>query len=154
MPKPREHRIHELLAAVHRAGRLDAYAYAEEAWGADPRALADARAAAEELVAQKLARYVDEPRTTLALTPFGRYWSADGGYLAFLRADAAGPAKPAREGGGEDAGMDPAMRRELQAMRLDLTRKRLKTFWWGFGLSLAAFVLSVISLYLAITGRR
>lgn len=153
MPKPRERHAQELLDAAHRAGKLDVYAYGEHAWGPEPQALADARGAADDLVAHRLARFVDAPRTTIELTPFGRYWSTEGGYLGYLKSDGAAPKAP-REGGGEDAGMDAATRNQYQRLRMELMQKRLKTFWWGFGISIVSFVLSVVSLYLAITGRR
>ena len=156
MPKPRERLADDLLDAAHRAGRLDVYAFGESTWGPEPRALADARAAADELVAHKLARFADEPRTTIELTPFGRYWSTEGGYLAFLKSDGAAAAtRGGRErGDGEEGGMDPETRRRYQQLRMSLMEKRLKTFWWGFGISIVSFVMSMLSLYLAVTGNR
>ena len=152
MPKPRERLIHELLDAAHRAGQLDVYAFGEQAWGPEPHALADARAAADDLVLHKLARFVDEPRTTIALTPFGRYWSTEGGYLAFLKSDGATPARGGRDG--DEGGMDPETRRRYQQLRMSLMEKRLKTFWWAFGISIVSFTMSMLSLYLAVTGNR
>ena len=154
MPKPRERLVHELLDAAHRAGRLDVYEFGEQTWGAEPRALADARAAADELVAHTLARFVDEPRTTIALTPFGRYWSTEGGYLAFLKSDGAATPRAGRDRDGEDGGMDPETRRRYQQLRMSLMEKRLKTFWWAFGISIVSFATSMLSLYLAVTGNR
>jgi hypothetical protein len=156
VPKPREHRTQETFEAVHRNGRLDVYAFAESTWGAEPQALSDARVVGEELVAQRLARWTDAPRTTLELTAFGRYWSAHGGYFGFLQSDvpAVVPSRRERDGGDEGGDGDGEMRKELQRLRLDLMRKRLRTFWWGFGFSLLSLAMSVLSLYLAVTGRR
>jgi hypothetical protein len=156
MPKPREHRSHELFDALHRRGTLDVYAFAEGAWGAEPQALGDARAVSDELVAQRLARFTDGPRTTLELTAFGRYWAAHGGYFGYLASDAPALVAPRgeRAGRGEDADADPETRRELQRLRLDLMRKRLRTFWWGFGISIVSLVMSMASLYLVVTGNR
>ena len=155
MPKPREHRTHEVFDALHRRGTLDVYAFAESAWGPEPQALGDARAVADELATQRLARFVDAPRTTLELTAFGRYWAAHGGYFGYLASDAPAlvTARGERGGRGED-GDGPQMRRELQQLRLDLMRKRLRTFWWGFGISIVSLVMSMASLYLVVTGNR
>jgi hypothetical protein len=94
--------------------------------GPETHALADARGAADDLVAHRLARFVDAPRTTIELTPFGRYWSTEGGYLAFLKSDGAavGPARGGGGGGADDAGMDPATRNEYQRLRMDLITGR------------------------------
>jgi hypothetical protein len=161
VPKPREHRTHELFDAVHRRGTLDVYAFAEATWGPEPQALGDARVVAEELVTQRLARWSDAPRTTLELTAFGRYWAAHGGYFGYLASDAPAlvPARGERERGergerGEDADADPDVRRELQRLRLDLMRKRLRTFWWGFGISILSLAMSMVSLYLVVSGKR
>jgi hypothetical protein len=123
-------------------------------WADDPDALDHARAVADELVALRLARRADSPPTTLELTPFGRYWSAHGGYFAFLKDDGAPAATRSGARGGDEDGGDPAIRRELQMLRLNLTRKRLRTFWWGFGISIVSLVVSLFSLYLAVTGGR
>src|SRR5688500_10644751 len=114
VPRPAEHRLHELLEAVHAERKLDVYAYADSAWRVEPHALDDARIIARELVAARLARWTDSPPTTLELTSFGRYWSAHGGYFAFLRHGDEASAPRERGGrGGEDGDVDPALRREL-----------------------------------------
>jgi hypothetical protein len=158
MPKPREHRTHELFDAVHRRGTLDVYAFAEATWGPEPHALGDARAVADELATQRLVRWSDAPRTTLELTAFGRYWAAHGGYFGYLASDAPAlvPTRGERERGerGDDGDADPEVRRELQRLRLDLMRKRLRTFWWGFGISILSLAMSIVSLYLVVSRNR
>jgi hypothetical protein len=102
--------------------------------GADLEA---AKAGADLLVTAKLAKFADDGRTQVALTNAGRYWALHGGYLAFLKEEPAG-------GGGR--GRNP----ELEEVRLELMRRRLDTFWWSFGLSIAGFVLSLVSLAVAL----
>jgi hypothetical protein len=149
--KPRDVHAQELLDAVHQKGRLDIYAYAESAWGPEPRALNDARVTGDDLVANRLARWTDAPRTTLELTPFGRYWMSEGGYFAYLKSDGA---RATGGGGRGESALDPEMRKELDFARLELMRRRLKTFWWGFGISIVSLCFSIVSLYLALTGKR
>jgi len=103
----------------------------------DEAALASAKKGADLLVAAKLAKYADEGRTQLALTNAGRYWALNGGYLAFLK-------EPPAERGGRER--NP----EMEETRLTLMRLRLNTFWWSFGMSLAGFVISIISLCVAL----
>ena len=97
--------------------------------------LEQAKDAAALLVAAKFAKSADEGRTQLTITNAGRYWANHGGYFAFLR-DEPPP------GGGGGRGRNP----ELEAMRMTFMRLRLSTFWWGFGMSIASFILSLISL--------
>jgi hypothetical protein len=104
---------------------------------ADPARLEAAKAGADLLVAARLASFADEGRTQITPSAAGRYWATHGGYLAYLIEE------PAGRGGGR--GRNP----ELEAMRMDLMKLRLNTFWWSFGLSIAGFVFSIISLTVA-----
>ncbi len=96
-----------------------------------------AKEGADLVVRSKLGRFADEGRTTIELTNAGRYWALHGGWMAFLR-------EPAPEGGGR--GRNP----ETEAMRAEFMRLRLRTFWWTFGLSVAGFVISILSMTIAI----
>jgi hypothetical protein len=123
-----EHAAHDMLNRAQ-AGTVEVF---ED--GADLEA---AKAGADLLVTAKLAKFADDGRTQVALTNAGRYWALHGGYLAFLKEEPAG-------GGGR--GRNP----ELEEVRLELMRRRLDTFWWSFGLSIAGFVLSLVSLAVAL----
>lgn len=96
-----------------------------------------AKRGADLLVAAKLARFADDGRTEVALTNAGRYWALHGGYFAFLKEEPIG--------GGGGRGRNP----ELEETRLTLMRLRLNTFWWSFGVSIAGFLISIISLIVA-----
>ena len=106
---------------------------------ADEQTLEAAKKGADLLVEARLAAFADEGRTQLIATGAGRYWALHGGYLAFLKEE------PGRAGGG-GRGRNP----ELEQMRMELMKRRLGTFWWSFGLSLAGFVFSIISLTIAL----
>ncbi|WP_374275642.1 hypothetical protein [Brevundimonas sp.] len=114
-----------------------AYAGDGSIFGGDdaaPETLARRKEAGDLLVAQKLAKHVDEARTEISLTNAGRYWAHHGGVVAFLRE------------------MPPTARSrnpELEALRFTYMRLRLNTFWWTFGLAVASFVMSILSLVIA-----
>lgn len=122
---------HDMLHALYADGRADIFV------GADPAALEIAKKAAEKLVRVRLAAYPDEARDRLEITNSGRYWALNGGYLAFLKED------PPTGGGGR--GRNP----ELEALRFNYMKLRMNTFWITFALSIAGFVMSIISLGLA-----
>lgn len=126
---PLELRADKLLNAGFKESPLDIFA----ASGPEAEDLKQAKEAADLLVRLKLARYADEGRTEIQLTNAGRYWALHGGYLAFLKED------PPQSGGGARQ-RNP----ELES------RLRLNTFWWTFGLAIASFVISIISVAIAL----
>ena len=123
-----EHAAHDLLDRAL-AGAAEVF---ED--GADLEA---AKTGADLLVTAKLAKFADDGRTQVALTNAGRYWALHGGYLGFLKEEPAG--------GGR------ARNPEFEELRLELVRRRLDTFWWTFSLSIAGFVLSLVSLAVALS---
>ena len=131
---PEEH-AHRLLDAAYRQPPADIFMLDED----EPDMLAAAKQGADLLVNARLATFADEGRTQLSPTGAGRYWALHGGYLGFLKEEPAG-----RSGGGR--GRNP----ELESLRMELMKRRLGTFWWSFGLSLAGFVFSLISLAIAL----
>jgi hypothetical protein len=124
-----EHAAHALLERAAHASPADIFS--------DDVDLENAKAGADLLVAAKLAKFSDDGRTQIALTNAGRYWALHGGYFALLKEE------PAGSGGGR--GRNP----ELEEARLMLMRLRLNTFWWSFGISIAGFIISIISLIVA-----
>lgn len=106
----------------------------------DP-ALDARKTAADLLVTAKLARFHNDARTELAITNAGRYWALHGGYLGYLKEN---PASAIGGGGGRQR--NP----EMEALRSEYMKLRLNTFWWSFGLSVAGFVISIISVIIAI----
>jgi hypothetical protein len=130
-PAAVERRIDELLAAAF-SGRGDIFD------GQDALRLIVSKKAGDRLVELKLARFADEGRTRIEITNAGRYWALNGGYMGFLKEVPPG-------GGGGGRNQNP----EFQALRMTYMRLRLNTFWLTFGLSIAGFVISLISLAVA-----
>ncbi|MBC7768038.1 MAG: hypothetical protein H7124_04575 [Phycisphaerales bacterium] len=91
-------------------------------------------------MAAKLAKFADDGRTQVTITNAGRYWALHGGFMAFLKEE-----PPSGGGGGR------ARNPELEEVRLVLMRRRLNTFWWSFGISIAGFVMSLISIAIAVS---
>lgn len=137
-PKPApDARIQELLLMLGTQAIVDPYEHAASNWAGD-ESLEDARAAADQLVSARLAKYTDDARTQLKLTNAGRYWALHGGWFALLKEE------PDRAGGGH-GGRNP----ELVELRATYMRLRLNTFWWSFGFSVASFIMSAVSLIVA-----
>jgi hypothetical protein len=124
-----EHAAHALLERAAVSSPADVFA--------DGNDLDLAKNGADILVNAKLAKFADDGRTQVTITNAGRYWALHGGYLGFLKEE------PIGAGGGR--GRNP----ELEEARLTLMRLRLNTFWWSFGISIAGFLISIISLIVA-----
>lgn len=131
-----ERRADALLGAAFANGAVPVFD------GTDITQLAIAKKAADRLVELKLARYADEGRTEIAVTNAGRYWAMNGGYPAFL--------KEMPPGGGSGRNRNP----EFEALRMDYMKLRMNTFWLTFGMSIAGFIISLISIGIALyTGK-
>jgi hypothetical protein len=103
-----------------------------------PKPSAAQKKAADRLVRVRLAWYPDEGRDRLMVTNSGRYWALNGGYMAFLKEDPP-------TGGGGTRGRNP----EMEALRFTYMKLRLNTFWLTFGMSIAGFLISLVSLTVA-----
>lgn len=126
-----DRRADELLLAAYHQDGADIFS------GTDPERLAIDKKAADRLVRVRLAWFPDEGRDRLMVTNSGRYWALNGGYIAFLKDD------PPTGGGGR--GRNP----EMEALRFAYMKLRLNTFWLTFGMSIAGFVISLVSLAVA-----
>lgn len=134
-----EAHAHQLLLALHATPIVDFFDIPPESSPATGDILEQAKDAAALLVAAKFAKYADDGRTQLTITNAGRYWANHGGYFAFLKEE-----PPSGSGGGR--GRNP----EFETMRMTFMRLRLSTFWWGFGMSIASFIFSLLSLAVAL----
>lgn len=138
-PASVEHTADRLLAAAYKATPAEIFDEPGTVFADEDTRLAIGKQAADLLVRARLAKFADEGRTQLTLTNAGRYWALHGGYLAFLKDDSA-----ASGGGGRQR--NP----EMEALRSEYMKLRLNTFWWSFGLSIAGFVMSLVSVTIAL----
>lgn len=127
-----DRRAHELLLEAYANGSVGLFS------DPDPERLSIDKKAGNRLVAVRLAFYPDEARDHLSPTNSGRYWALNGGYMAFLKEDPP-------TGGGGTRGRNP----EMEALRFTYMKLRLNTFWLSFGLSIAGFVISLVSIAIA-----
>jgi hypothetical protein len=127
-----DRRAHELLLEAYHGEGADIFSAA----GDD--ALAVDKKAADLLVKARLAWFPDEGRDRIRVTNSGRYWALNGGYMAFLKEDPP-------TGGGGTRGRNP----EMEALRFTYMKLRLNTFWLTFGMSIAGFLISLVSLAVA-----
>lgn len=136
-----EERTGVMLNAIYKNGTLSVYDFCAKEWKNDENAFLQCKAMADELVYEKLARYVDEKRTELIITNYGRYWVVHGGFLIYLK-EGEKKIKAGKDKHNED------LEEELIEARLKFTHYRITTFWWTFGVSIVGFLLSLINLYL------
>ncbi len=148
----RELVLHQLLQEVYKKSTVQVYDYLAGMCPGEAGVFAAAKSLGDQLVYEKLAFYSDEQRTELSITNFGRYWILKGGYEEFLR-ESEHRVKEHHHHGGEQA-PEHDLKEDLRLARLRFTRYRIITYWWSFGLSLISFVLSLLSLYLILSGRK
>jgi hypothetical protein len=127
-----DRRAHALLIEAYRSDGTDIFTATDDA------GLAVDKKAADLLVRARLAWFPDEGRNRIKATNSGRYWALNGGYLAFLKEDPP-------TGGGGTRGRNP----ELEALRFTYMKLRLNTFWVSFAMSIAGFLISLVSLAVA-----
>jgi hypothetical protein len=140
-PATIEHTADRLLAAAYNSPPAEIFDQPGTVFADEDTKLSIAKDAADLLVRTRLAKFADDSRTQLILTNAGRYWALHGGYLAYLKDDSA---TPSGAGGGRQR--NP----EMEALRSEYMKLRLNTFWWSFGLSIAGFVMSLVSVAIAL----
>ena len=136
-----------MLAALRLTRAIPIFDFTDPAYtlSAEPddAMLAARKDAADFLVRSRLARFSDSLRSDLAINNAGRYWALHGGFMGYLKEDMAA------RGAGASRQPNP----EAEALRtgyMKLMQMRLNTFWWSFGISIAGFLLSVISITVAL----
>lgn len=139
-PATIEHTADRLLAAAYKSPPAHIFEQPDTVFADEDTKLTIAKDAADLLIRARLAKFADEGRTQLTLTNAGRYWALHGGYLAYLKDDSAAPP------GGGGRQRNP----EMEALRSEYMKLRLNTFWWSFGLSIAGFVMSLVSVTIAL----
>lgn len=139
-PATIEHTADRLLAAAYQSPPAEIFDQPDTVFADEDTKLSIAKDAADLLVRTRLAKFADDSRTQITLTNAGRYWALHGGYLAYLKDDSATPS------GGGGRQRNP----EMEALRSEYMKLRLNTFWWSFGLSIAGFAMSLVSVAIAV----
>lgn len=142
----REQCMEKLLEASYKNRMLDVYDYCAEQWKDDSEIFLSCKSMADEMVEEKLVKYSDERKTELGITNYGKYWYVHGGYLVYLK-ESEKKNKSAKDKHYEE------IKEDLKEARLKFTHYRIVTYWWSFGLSLISFLLSLLNLYLILSGK-
>lgn len=133
----KEEFLQDLMLSMDHQDAVPLYDYVADRFGTESEIFTQCRLWANQLVRDKLARYVDPEHTLLQLTNFGKYWAIKGGYLNFLK-----------DGLREKELHGIHSKEDLVEARLRLTHYRLWGFWLSLVISLIGFVLSLFNLYL------
>lgn len=117
-----EEKIDRLLTAVYKNGALKLYDFCAAEWGQDNEPFLSCKAMADELVAEKLAKYNDDKKTEPAITNFGRYWMAKGRFLIYLK-ESEQKIKPDKDKHNKE------LKEELKEACLKFTHYHIVTYW-------------------------
>ena len=143
----KEHYLPQLLKAVYDQDTLDIYDYAAGILTTQSEEFTHTNSWSDQLVKDKLARYINEDHCSLQITNFGKYWIMKGGYETFLKDCHAGKERQ------KDKDIIKE-KEELLEARLRLTHYRLVGFWLTIILSSMGFILSLYNLYLIMNGKK
>lgn len=143
----REEAISKVLEQAYKTEKISLYDTCFVLFADSELHLAQSKAYADELIDEKLAKFIDEKKTVLEITNYGKFWMIKGGYIEYLK-QCEKKAKN-KEGSKEDDLEDA-----LVEARLKFTQYRIKTFWITFVLSILGFLFSLISLCLVLTRTR
>ena len=136
----------KLLKACYEEDVVNIYDVATQYFKDDMKGFGETRLMAYHLVKGKLVKYADEEQTQLAITNYGRYWMAQGGYTTYLRDEHDVKEKRAIE-------KELHQERLLEA-RLKLTQYRLMGFWIALIVSAVGLALSVFNLFLFLSEKK
>jgi hypothetical protein len=134
-----------LLEKAYEESKLGLYDFAEAISSEDADVLKECRNWAYPLIKDKLLSYVDEEKTIVQITNYGKFWMVNGGYIAYLRDE-------------HDVKEKRNLEREkhqekLLEARLKLTNYRLLGFWIALVVSALGFTLSIINLFLYMSSK-
>lgn len=149
----RELLLQELLQDLYNAGELSLYDHIAAKWPGDPETFSSSKSLGDQLVTEKLAHYTDEQHTLLSISHHGRFWILQGGYPVFLR-DSEHKHKEHHHEENSHQSWDHDLKEDLRVARLRFTKYRILTYWWSFAFSIIGFLLSLLSIYLVLSGRK
>lgn len=135
----REEAISKVLEEAYKHEKMNLYDACFNLFSESESHLSDCKAYADELIDEKLAKYIDEKKTMLEITNYGKFWMLKGGYIEYLKQSE----KKIKNG---STSREDRLEEELVEARLKFTKYRIKTFWISFLLSILGFLFSLISL--------
>ncbi len=142
----REEAIARILEEAYKTEKIDLYDICFQLFNHQDEHLTECKVYADELIDEKLAKYIDEKKTILEITNYGKFWILKGGYFEYLK-------QSEKKQKQKDAEKESNLEDALTLARLKFTQYRIKTFWISFLLSLLGFIFSLISLILVFSKR-
>jgi hypothetical protein len=142
----REEAIARILEEAYKTEKIDLYDICFQLFNHHDEHLTECKVYADELIDEKLAKYIDEKKTILEITNYGKFWILKGGYFEYLKQS---EKKQKQKEAEKESNLEDA----LTLARLKFTQYRIKTFWISFLLSLLGFIFSLISLILVFSKR-
>jgi hypothetical protein len=134
-----------LMAQLAAAEWVNIYDYTFANYAPDSDEVKYCRLWTEKLGKEKLISFIDEERTTIRLTNFGRFWNLKGGYEVFLRD--AHQRKEQKLLSQSKRELLIKEKEELIESRLKLTHFRIIGFWISLVIALTGFLISIFNLY-------
>jgi len=137
----REEAISKVLERVYKTEKISLYDTCFDLFEGSENHLAESKAYADELIDEKLAKYIDEKKTLLEITNYGKFWMLKGGYIEYLK-------QCEKKSKNRETSKEDDLEDALLEARLKFTQYRIKTFWITFVLSILGFIFSLVSLCL------
>ena len=135
-----------LMAQLKIAESVNIYDYTFANFAPESEEVKYCRLWTEKLIKEKLICFIDEERTTIRLTNFGRFWNLKGGYEIYLRdAHQRKEQKLLSQSKRESLLKE---KEELIESRLKLTHFRIMGFWISLVIALTGFFISIFNLYI------
>lgn len=137
----REEAISKVLEEAYKTEKISLYDTCFNLFSHSESHLAESKAYADELIDEKLAKYIDEKKTWLEITNYGKFWMLKGGYIEYLK-------QCEKKFKNKENNKEVDLEDALVEARLRFTQYRIKTFWITFVLSILGFIFSLVSLCL------
>ncbi|MEP7322025.1 MAG: hypothetical protein ABI761_08900 [Saprospiraceae bacterium] len=136
----REEAISQILEEAYKTEKINLYDICFHLFNHHDEHLTECKVYADELIDEKLAKYIDDKKTILEITNYGKFWILKGGYFEYLKQSE--KKQKSKENNNRENDLDS----ELTLARLKFTKYRIKTYWISFLLSMLSFIFSLISL--------
>ena len=142
----REEAISQILEEAYKTEKINLFDICFHLFNHQEEHLTECKVYADELIDEKLAKYIDEKKTVLEITNYGKFWILKGGYFEYLK-------QSEKKTKFKETNKENDLSDELTLARLKFTNYRIKTYWISFILSLLGFIFSLMSLILVFSKR-
>lgn len=145
----REEAISRILYRAYETEKINLYDICNDLFSGELAHFGKCKEYADELIDEKLAKYLDDKKTILEITNYGKYWILQGGYFEYLK-----QSEKKSKNKSEEKNKNNEKEDELTEARLKFTNYRIKTYWISFIFSILGFLLSLISILLVLLNKK